>query len=78
MMVVVTDASGGSWLVMSRDVPMDDIDVTPIRRLDGVDVLGWKQGQAKHTNRGQPRRPPPQIAVQNHRCIIGARRFRVK
>lgn len=72
MIVVVAGASAWAGLVMGRHVAMDDIVVLPIWGLDPVDVLGWKEGHAKHTERGEARQEPAQTVVQHHIGIIGA------
>ena len=78
MMVVVPDPSGCAGVVMGTDMPMNYISVVSVCGLDGVNMLGRKEGQPKHAKHCETREEAAQIAVQHHNSIMGRRLFRVK
>jgi hypothetical protein len=73
-MVIVVDESRGCGLMMRLNVAVDDIGMRSIVGATSMDVLGWKQSQAEHTQHRKARNRPAQNAVQHDDRIIGGRR----
>jgi hypothetical protein len=71
LMITVVEASSRSGFVMRVDVPVDHLGVPTVRSLDGVHVLGRKNGQAKQTKHCEARRESAQVTVQHHRALSG-------